>query len=194
MIAFPARLLITALGTALAATWAPSAFAQPGPESPTLTAPAPDEPMVSVTMSPIHLVIPMLELSAEVRILPRFGVAVIAGGGATRIKQTDELIKLVEGGISPRYYVWGSFRRGLQVGAELLYLHAIADDFTGATISASGLSVSPYVGYKWTHRSGFTFEAQGGVSILAIRGEGQMTSSSSTEVGPLVNLQVGWSL
>lgn len=190
LVRFPILLLI---GTAASAAHAQA----PQPTTAESPAPAPfvaDEPSVAITISPVHLVIPMIELSAEIRVMPRLGVGVIAGAGATRIETTNELIKLGEAGVSPRYYVWGTFRRGVQLGAELLYLHAFADDLSGVEITASGLSVGPYVGYKWTHRTGFTFEAQGGVSVLAFRADSQMSSTSERKVAPLLNLQVGWSL
>jgi hypothetical protein len=169
------------------------AHAQPSDTVPAPPAPEAHEPSVALTWSPVHLLVPAVELTAEIRVAPKVGVGVIGGVGGTRIMQTNQLIKIVEAGISPRYYLLGSFRGGLELGFEALYVHAIADDFSGAEIRASGLGLSPYLGYKWMHRSGFTLEAQGGVSYLAFRGKGNSSSTSSSSVGALVNLQVGWS-
>jgi hypothetical protein len=189
----PTRLIMCSLLAATSATAHAQSSVPPNWAPQPVAAPADDLPRVALTFSPIHLVVPMAELALELRLSPQLGVAVIGGVGANRVEITDELIMLYEAGISPRYYVLGSFRHGLQVGGEVLYVHAVADDYTGADIRAAGLGLSPYLGYKWTHRSGFTFEAQGGVSFIAIRGKGQASSTAKDDIGPLLNLQVGWS-
>jgi len=151
------------------------------------------EPHVSLTVSPVHLVIPMAEVTAELRATSKLAASVIAGAGAFRDEDTNTKITLVEVGVSPRYYLLGTFRHGLELGAELLYLHAGADDLTGSNVRAAGLSVGPYVGYKWIARVGFTLEAQVGASFLAVRGDSETMSTSDSRVGPLLNLQTGWS-
>lgn len=40
-----------------------------------------DGPSMSLTFSPLHLVLPILELTGEYRVNPKLGVAVILGGG-----------------------------------------------------------------------------------------------------------------
>ncbi|MEZ4398505.1 MAG: hypothetical protein R3B06_00695 [Kofleriaceae bacterium] len=151
------------------------------------------EPAVAITMSPIHLVVPMGEVTVEARVAPRVGVAAIVGIGGIRDRSTDALIHLYEGGASVRYYVTGSFRGGVQVGGEALYVHADASSTT-TSVAAAGLGLSPFVGYKWTHRSGFTLDAQGGVTYLTLRAEDTAgTTASARQVGAMLNLNLGYS-
>jgi hypothetical protein len=181
--------------TLLALTTSTAAFAQ-GP-SDTLSPPAAQAalPSVAVTFSPIHLVIPFLEVTAEVRLAPKVGVGVTGGAGVTHINEdtTNDKVTLLEGGISPRYYLTGDFRGGVQLGAEVQYLYASANDSSMSTVSAAGLSMGPYVGYKWTAAMGLTLEAQGGVSFLAIKGSDSNSDKSEKHVFPLLNLNAGWS-
>lgn len=148
---------------------------------------------MAITFSPIHLVIPMAEVTAEVRIAPKLGVAVIGGLGMIRDATTNDRITLVEGGASARYYVTGSFRTGLQVGAEALYVHASTTDMS-VDVRARGLGLSPFAGYKWTHRSGFTLEGQIGATWFALRAKSSTSTASDSGVGPMLNLNLGWSL
>ncbi len=145
---------------------------------------------VAITISPLHLVVPMAEVTAEVRVADRIGVSVIAGVGSFRDQDTDETISLLEGGGSVRYYVTGSFRGGLQLGAEAVYVHASAD---AMDVAAAGLGLSPFVGYKWTHRSGLTLEGQLGATLMTARANSDTATVSDRDVSPMLNLQVGYS-
>jgi hypothetical protein len=168
------------------------AYAEP-PTDTSLPVAQHDEPTVALTVSPIHLVIPMAEVTAEVRLAPKLGLAVVGGLGRMRSGLTNEPIDLIEGGASIRYYVVGSFRSGVQLGAEALYVHASTQDMT-VDVKARGLGLSPFVGYKWTHRSGFTFDGQIGASYMAARAKEANQSAETSKVGPMLNLNVGWSI
>lgn len=152
-----------------------------------------DDPTVALTVSPFHMFVPMAEVTAELRVAPKVGVAAIAGIGAFRDQDTNDRVTLFEGGASIRYYALGSFRTGLQVGAEAVYLHASTTDMS-IDIRARGLGLSPFVGYKWTHHSGFTLEAQGGITYMTASAQSSAASANRSAVGPLLNLNVGWSL
>lgn len=178
-------LALTLLGTGLA-------VAQPS-DAPAAPPSARPEPHVAITISPLHMIIPMAEVTAEVRLAPKLGVAVIGGVGMIRDDVTDERIELFEGGASARYYVTGSFRTGLQVGAEALYVHATTEDMS-VDIKARGLGLSPFVGYKWTHRSGFTLEGQLGASVMFLRAKSPTAMAEDKRVAPMLNLNAGWSL
>jgi hypothetical protein len=178
----------------LVAVVAPSiAAAQPAatpiaPDIAPVPGPVLADPSVAITISPVHLVVPMAEVTAEIRVAPKVGVALIGGAGAVREETLDELIKLVEVGASVRYYVLGSFRKGLQVGGEVIYVHASTHD-NSVMVRAEGLATSPFVGYKWTHASGFTFDGQLGVSFYTLRSD----TAEEKAVDALLNLNVGWS-
>lgn len=150
-------------------------------------------PSVAITISPVHLVIPMAEVTVEARVADRFGIAAIAGIGSFRDAVTDTRIALYEGGASARYYALGSFGKGLQVGAEAVYVFAATDN-TDVEVRAAGLALSPFVGAKWTHSSGFTLEGQGGVSFMALRAKAETGAMSERSgIGPMLNLNLGYS-
>lgn len=154
---------------------------------------APDKQRVAITVSPLHLFVPMAELTAEVRASDKVGIAVIGGVGTFHDPDTNARISLVEAGASARYYALGSFRTGLQLGTEVLYVHGFTDAMD-IEVKAAGVAVSPFAGYKWTHSSGLTLEGELGVSYMAARAHaetGQMAEKS--KVGPLLNLQIGYS-
>ena len=153
----------------------------------------PSDPRVAITVSPLHLFVPMAEVTAEVRADHKLGIAVIGGVGTFHDPDTNARISLVEAGASARYYALGSFRTGLQLGAEVLYVHGFTDAMN-IEVKAAGLAVSPFAGYKWTHSSGLTLEGQLGASYMAVRAKaetGQMAEKS--KLGPLLNLQIGYS-
>ena len=153
----------------------------------------PRDPNISLTFSPLHLFVPMAELTAEIRVSHRVGVALIGGVGTFRDPDTNGRISLVEGGASARYYAAGSFRTGLQLGFEALYAHAFTD-VMNIDVKAAGLALSPFAGYKWTHSSGFTLEGELGASYMVARAHaetGQMAEKKA--YGPMLNLQLGYS-
>lgn len=153
---------------------------------------APADPSVAITVSPFLLLVPMAEVTAEFRLAPKVGVSVIGGFGMLRTNTSNEQIRLFEAGASARYYLTGSFRGGLQLGAEGVYVHASTTRMDTA-IKAAGLGLSPFVGYKWTHRAGFTLEGQLGATFMTARAKSSTTTVSDSAIGPMLNLQAGWS-
>ena len=120
--------------------------------------PPPEHPrrVFSLTISPIHLFLPVVELTGEARVHDKVGIALIAGAG----KYTDPNVTgisatVYEAGGQVRVYVIGDFRHGMQLGGELLYLHLNDDRIA---ISGEGLAVGPFLGYKIMIDAGFTFD------------------------------------
>lgn len=153
----------------------------------------PRDPNVSLTFSPLHLFVPMAELTAEFRVHHRVGVALIGGAGTFHDVDSNARISLLEAGASARYYAAGSFRTGLQLGFEALYAHAFTD-VMNIDVKGAGLALSPFAGYKWTHSSGFTLEGELGASYMVVRAHadtGQMAERKA--YGPMLNLQLGYS-
>lgn len=163
--------------------------------------PPPPERAIAVTLSPLHLLSPIVEVTGEYRLQPRLGVAATLGVGSVTAKDSadqEHHFSVGEFGGSARYYVTGSFARGLQVGGELMYLLVKLDDsMTTVRATGDGLSLSPFIGYKWTAAGGFTAEAQGGLSVLVAEAhatDGATTASNEqSRVYPLINLNLGWS-
>lgn len=158
------------------------------------TADAADKPAYdhgfSLTISPIHLALPLVELTGEGRVADKVGVAGIAGLGTTSGYRTWEV------GAQGRYYVLGDFDHGMQVGAEVLALR-LSGDVDGVDSSGSGVGAGLFLGYKIAARFGLTFDAQVGAQRYGVQAsassQGVSASESTAAISPLLNLNLGWS-
>lgn len=153
----------------------------------------------SLTISPIHLILPMGEVTGEYRVGDKLGLGGILGYGSATISDDfggDDTLSLFEVGATLRYYALGSFIHGLQIGVEMLYVYA-GGDVDGVAAVGEGLSVGPFIGYKIATNVGFTFDTQLGGTYNMVGAEandGDSTeSASASEFGVLLNLNVGWS-
>jgi len=151
---------------------------------------------VSLTISPLHLLLPVGEVTGEVRILDKLSAAAILGFGKTSV-DGGGTFHVIEVGTQANFYALGDFDHGLQLGLEALYL-MLAGDSEGATGQGEGLSVGPFIGYKLATRIGFTLNGQVGGQMTFVRARakdplGETGSDSATELILLLNLNVGWS-
>lgn len=184
--------------------YAPGWGPPPGYAYPPPPRPPPPEPVrsVSLTLSPLHLILPVFELTAEVRVVDHFGLAVIGGYGSVTVEDNlgqSEKFSAWELGGQAVWYPMKPFD-GLHVGAELLYLKVESDDLQDGEIrgAGNGLAVGPLVGYKLLTSGGFTFVAQGGLEYVAIEAEANDTAGNSASEEdsrwlPLLNLNLGYS-
>jgi hypothetical protein len=149
-----------------------------------------DDFKASITLSPLHLVMPLVEVTGEFKLADRVGLAVI--GGAGRVEDYP----VWEAGAQGRFYALGSFRGGLELGAELLALGVSVEE-GGVTGTGVGLAMGPFVGGKYITDIGFTIDGQLGGSVVFA--SAQATDGTSTEsqgsrtLTPLLNLNLGWS-
>jgi hypothetical protein len=151
---------------------------------------------VSLTISPLHLIGPIVELTGEFKMEDDIGVAAVVGVGSL------EGFSVFEVGGQFNYYVIGSFQHGMQLGAEMLYI-SLSDDYRNTDVDISavgrGLAVGPYLGYKVAAGFGLTFNLQAGVyaSLMKASAEDDMSgaraSASGSSGGLLLNLNLGWS-
>ncbi len=137
----------------------------------------------SATFSPIHLQFPVLEVTGEARLATKVSAAGILGVG-----KSDD-VNLYELGAQLRYYMWGDFDGGLQLGAEVVYVGATSDEVSAV---AQGLTLGPFIGYKYVAGFGLTFDAQVGAQYITLRGESGSVTEEDSDIIPLVNLNVGW--
>ncbi len=145
----------------------------------------------SVSWSPVHLVLPVVELEAEFNVEPHMGVGVIGAVGRVSDESNTITATAYEIGGQYNYYFMKPFA-GLHAGGEVLYL-SLGDIEQDSSVTGTGLSLGAYVGYKVLTSFGFTFVAQGGVAYLAVEAESSTSMTSEKRVYPLVNLNVGWS-
>lgn len=184
-------------------------FAVPAAADKPLPRPSDDvQHRFSLTISPLHLILPVAELTGEYRLTDKIGIAAVLGAGAVTVesgsgssKSTDSFT-VYEAGISGRYYILGSFIHGMQLGAEVLYVHISGDgvgDSSSISGTGQGLAIGPFAGYKIATNIGFTFDAQLGYAYYLLGADaedsdtGETDSASASGHGLLLNLNVGWS-
>lgn len=159
------------------------------------------EPSVTVMWAPLRLVVPLGELTAEYRVQDKVGVSGTFGGGKRTISANSMDVSgtEIEGGAQARYYVLGSFRKGMELGAEALYEYVhFQEPFPQGVVAAAagGLTIGPFIGYKIIGTSGFTFEGQIGARYLAMDPTVQGSAMIPQNIDrwlPLLHLNVGWS-
>ena len=152
---------------------------------------ASSEPAVSLTFSPVHLSLPMVEVTAEYNVAPHAGIAVI--GGVGKVTSGSVTASAYEAGGQFNYYLLRHFT-GLHAGVEAMYMH-LDNVNIDSSVTAGGLSVGPYLGYKIAASFGLTFIAQLGVDFLAVKASSTMSAQTVSDrtVFPLLNLNLGWS-
>jgi hypothetical protein len=155
---------------------------------------------VSLTISPLHLILPIVELMGDIRVLEKLSIAAILGFGTVQLTGAfaGERATVFEAGTQIKLYAIGDFDHAMQLGLEALYIHLSATlDASGVTGTGSGLAIGPFIGYKWIARFGLTIDLQVGAQLAGIFAEasdGTTTEEdSTTELVPLLNLNFGWS-
>lgn len=199
------------------ATNPPPAVATPAPApAPAPATPAeqkdekPKDRSAYISLSPFHLILPVVEVTAEIRLHERIGAAIIGGIGSVDPYQFSKT-KPPPGVKTGRFTVWevggqfvsypvGHFDHGMQLGAELLYV-GVSGTAESGTASASGsgqgLSMGPFIGYKYTAPVGFALSLQAGVAYVTARADakdsnGNTASDSDSQIAPIININLGW--
>jgi hypothetical protein len=165
------------------------------------------EEVVSLTFSPLHLLLPLVEVQAEYKLIDGLGLSLIGGYGWPTAAIEDEngveedvRFDVIEVGTQVMWYPLRKFR-SLELGAEVMYLHVWTNEPVGtenATGLASGVALGPLVGYKFIVGPGFTGFVQGGVQFIAVHAEasddtGASESDDASAVSLNLNLNLGWS-
>ncbi len=160
-------------------------------------APAEDRD-VYISFSPFHLLFPVVELTAEVRLHRKIGIAAIGGYG--QITSGGSKFSVWEAGGQFVGYPIGHFDHGMQLGLEALYAGISGAESAGSariTATGNGLAMGPFVGYKLATKVGFSFNVQGGVEYLVASADARSSSASASASQssfiPLLNINVGWS-
>ena len=166
-----------------------------------------DQQKTSITISPIHLAISMLEVTSEYNLSPNIGLALVTGFGQFKSETKDisgnvvseDKYTAIEFGTHFKYYFFDNFE-GLHFGGEILYLFVDrAGDDQGVKASGEGLAVGPFLGYKGMADIGFTWEIQAGYQFMLAKAEAEedesgLTASTEQDASfPLINLNLGWS-
>ncbi|MSP74292.1 MAG: hypothetical protein EXR76_19345 [Myxococcales bacterium] len=176
---------------ALFASFVFPAFALPKPESGR-------GHTVAVSISPLHLIMSVVELQAEYLAHPQFSASLIGGYGSIEAESSlGETLKfhLLEVGTQARGYFYGTSEEGAYGGLEVLY---ISVDVGTADVSgvASGTSVGGFAGYKWTWENFFIDSNFGlqNVGVTAGATDGAETAKAEKrKIGALANFGLGLS-
>ena len=162
---------------------------------------------MTLSFSPLHLILPVLELQAELRLGRYVGLTAFGGVGRVTVEvqdsydprdSDDETLTLYEAGATLSFYPLEPFE-GLTLGAELDWVHVSSDDIGDESVEglATGLSVGPLLGYKHISAAGFTVVVQGGVARIALHAEASDEAGTEEEDDeqwvPILNLNLGWS-
>jgi len=149
-----------------------------------------DDFYASLTLSLPLLDVPLFEVTGEFKVADEVSVGIIGAYG------NPNGVSAFEVGAHGRYYLLGDFKAGMQLGAEVVYLRGSAAE---GSVSGTGsqLTAGPFIGGKWIADVGFTVDGQAGVqyitsSVQAYDGQSSAETSASG-VGPLLNLNLGWS-
>jgi hypothetical protein len=156
---------------------------------------------VSVTISPLHLLMPLAEVDVEARLGDFLGLAVLGGIGQVSVEDSldrEQDFAAYEVGVRFIGYPLEPFE-SLQVGAEVLWVKVSSDELQGGSVqgAASGVAAGPFLGYKLITRGGFTLFVEGGVEYMFIRAEASDATETQREEDsrwiPLLNANLGWS-
>ena len=162
---------------------------------------AAQEKTFSLTAQPLYAVVPALEVTGEYALTQNAGAAAILGFGVPTAKDDvgDKLtIPMLRMGGQFLYYPVGSFRHGMQLGAQTLWIKVFPPEHKGVTVTGNGLMIGPIAGYKWAASFGLTFSAQAGWGFLFFKAHatdrnGQEVDGNSDSSGPTLNGNMGWS-
>jgi len=140
---------------------------------------------LSLTISPIHLLSPILQLTGEQRLADKIGVALILGAGA--VTEDGEYYGVWEVGGQFRYYLFGTFVHGMTIGSEVGYIND-GGELDSPMDSYVGVRAGAFVGYKLATNIGFTLDVQLGDQYVYT-----ISEPSDSCWQPIMNLKVGWS-
>lgn len=142
---------------------------------------------ISITASPLYASQSVAQVTGELKILDNVSVAGVAGYGFRKGED------VTFGGGQVRVYLNGGFSGGLHIGAEALYAKlSESSSLDGMINLMNGTSAGPFVGYKYTFPFGLTFDVIGGIRFSEGRIETGAPGSEDSKLGPLANINVGW--
>jgi len=185
----------------------PAAYEPPPPPPP----PEPEPRTVSLTLAPLYLFLPVVEVMAELRIINHLGVAGFAGYGSVTLPirevdsttgavvERDLTSNVLDLGLQGVWYPIAPFD-SLELGVQFEWAHAEATEASEATTRglAFGVAVGPFIGYKEVTSVGFTFLVQGGIKYAFLRTEpksanGTTSVEEDSGLALLLTLNIGWS-
>jgi hypothetical protein len=161
----------------LPALWGDLAHAEEGEEV---------QHALSLTLSPFHLLNPILQVTGELRLADKVGVALVLARGA--VTEENGYVAVWEVSGQGRYYLLGTFIHGLNTGVEV---GVIGDGgkLDSPMDAYAGVHAGAFLGYKLATNIGFTLDAQLGDQYVYT-----VSKPRDSCWQPIMNLKLGWSL
>ena len=147
--------------------------------------------IATVSVSPLHLYIGMVEATSELNARPHLGLGLILGAGRASDVNNTVTGTAYEAGLQINWYPFAAFS-GAHLGVEGTYV-TIGDVMEDPHAEVTGLSVGSFVGYKLQTDAGLALIAQGGVQYIEATGHTSTQLIRDSAVAPLLNLNAGWS-
>lgn len=144
------------------------------PPAPAPAPPPPELHDVSLSLSALHLALPMAAVDAELRLASKGGLALTGGLGSL------DGTTLFDLGAQIRGDVIGNFDRGVYLGVGGRYT-----DVPFYAVSGPAGALDAVIGFKYTFDTPLTLDAQVGPQVV--------NSAAFRALGPMVKLNVGWS-
>ncbi len=156
------------------------------------------ENSVTLTVSPLHLFAPIIEVTGEYKLNKNLGLSLIAGHGRISSTIDGDLFSVREYGMQINYYPGSNFSAGIHYGVEFMKIDVKAEMASNIKGSGSAVGFGPYVGYKYLTGSGLTFVSQLGFQSYNITAEAHDSNGNSANAagesgGILLNLNMGYS-
>ena len=153
----------------------------------------------TLSISPFHLLLPVVELTLESDIAKDMSLTGILGYGwitDTDINGSRTKVNIFEAGAQYRYYPSGDTHKGMHLGLEGLYVRPSFND-NSIKVKGSGFALGPFVGYKWAPDSGEVYDLQIGYQRMIAKVEakddvGNQAEASSTDGFVLFNFNIGF--
>jgi hypothetical protein len=156
---------------------------------------APSHKYVTIAWQPLQLLFPIVSMSVEARIAPRFSIAASGGYGTTQVfvaVDKKERRTVAQWGALFSYYVAGDFDTGgVHVGAAAQWTRVAGSEQVASGIRP-GLLVGPLIGFKWVVPNGFTLDSQIGIGVVAAETSGSKPNDPDQKTALLGNVGVGW--
>ncbi len=156
----------------------------------TLTAQEPQR--VSIVLSPLELINPVVRLVGEFKVARTHGIGPDVAVGAI-----DQVFVFAIGA-QYAWYMVGDFDHGMQLGASLRYSQS-NDEENGITSVGRGIALGPIIGYKYVAPFGLTIGLNGGLLFMRLNANAKDTfggraSASGSGLVPTAALWLGWTI
>lgn len=152
----------------------------------------------SLTISPLHLLVSVVEINGEFKATNNLGVALILGAGRVKSVISGDSYSVREYGCQLNYYPDSNFNQGVHYGLEVMRIEVELISSSSLKSSGSGVSYGPYFGYKTMLGSGLILVTQLGYQSYSVFAKAQDSNGNSASAGGggsglLLNLNVGFS-